>query len=60
MLTCRLYGSALLKCAPFVSLSALMTTLLYIYWGEGDKSAWRHPYPFALSAFIVGFVVVFR
>lgn len=58
--SCRFYGSAFLRCLPFAVLSGAETALLYVFWGEEDKSAWRHPYPYALSAFIVGFVVVYR
>ena len=57
---CRVYGSAFLRCLPFAVLSGAETALLYIFWDEHDKAAWRHPYPYALSAFIVGFVVVYR
>ncbi len=57
---CRLYGSAFLRCLPFGLLSGAETALLFIFWGQQDKDAWIQPYPFALSAFIVGFVVVYR
>ena len=57
---CRFYGSAFLRCLPFAMLSGAETALLYVFWGDQDKAAWRHPYPYALSAFIVGFVVVYR
>lgn len=57
---CRLYGSAFLRCLPFAVLSGAETALLYVFWDGEDKAAWRHPYPYALSAFIVGFVIVYR
>ena len=58
-LLCRLYGSAMTRTLPFAIISMLGTI-----WIQLDTTdyfpGWRHPYPYTLFAFIVGFAVVFR
>ena len=60
-LVLRLYGSAVPRAAPFAALSAGLAALLHFYPGaEYFEALWRHPYPYQLFAFIVGFILVFR
>ncbi|KAK9864551.1 hypothetical protein WJX84_008203 [Apatococcus fuscideae] len=56
----RIYGSALPRATPFAALSAGLTALLFIFRHDQFSNAWRHPYPYQIFGFIVGFIIVFR
>ncbi|KAK9789401.1 hypothetical protein WJX73_006004 [Symbiochloris irregularis] len=59
-LLCRLYGSALPRSVPPALLSAGVTAAFFVCIGDDDKGWWRHPYPFQLFGYMVGFIVIFR
>ena len=56
----RLYGSAFPRSFPPAAISAGITVLFYLTLETSDRSWWRHPYPFQIFAYIVGFIVIFR
>ncbi|XRB20716.1 bestrophin [Pseudoscourfieldia marina] len=59
-LLCRLYGSAMTRTLPFAIISMLGTIWIQLDPNQDYFPGWRHPYPYTLFAFIVGFAVVFR
>ena len=56
----RVYGSAFPRSLIFSIISAAITVALYLTKQEQILADWRHPYPYHIFAFIVGFIVVFR
>ena len=59
-LICRMYGSAIPRSLPPAAISAGITAVFYVTIDAKDYEWWRHPYPFQIFSFVVGFVVVFR
>ncbi|KAL0039987.1 hypothetical protein WJX79_001551 [Trebouxia sp. C0005] len=56
----RLYGSAFPRSLIFSVISTSITVALYVTKERQLYDDWRHPYPYHIFAFIVGFIVVFR
>ena len=56
----RMYGSAFPRSFPFAALRAALTALFYLTIQTPDEGWWRHPYPYQIFAYIVGFIVIFR
>ncbi|KAK9827509.1 hypothetical protein WJX74_006552 [Apatococcus lobatus] len=56
----RIYGSAVPRATPFAALSAGLTAILFCFRHDQFTAAWRHPYPYQIFGFIVGFIIVFR
>ena len=56
----RIYGSAFPRSLIFSIISTSITVALYVTKERQLYDDWRHPYPYHIFAFIVGFIVVFR
>ncbi|KAL0045047.1 hypothetical protein WJX82_006316 [Trebouxia sp. C0006] len=56
----RMYGSAFPRSLIFSIISTSITVALYLTKERQLYDDWRHPYPYHIFAFIVGFIVVFR
>lgn len=56
----RVYGSAFPRSLIFSVISTSITVALYLTKERQLYDDWRHPYPYHIFAFIVGFIVVFR
>ncbi len=56
----RVYGSAFPRSLIFSIISSSITVALYLTKERQLYDDWRHPYPYHIFAFIVGFIVVFR
>lgn len=56
----RMYGSSFPRSFPPAAVSAGITALFYLTIQQNDQNWWRHPYPYQVFAYIVGFIVIFR
>jgi hypothetical protein len=56
----RMYGSAFPKALPLSILASLIAGFSHYFFFDALDGTFSHPYPFAIFAFIVGFMVVFR
>ena len=56
----RMYGSAFPRSFPPAAISAGITVAFYLAFRPADEAWWRHPYPYQVFAYVVGFIVIFR